>query len=432
VSEPIAPSVDSDANGEDTRPPAGVSELPVPLSSAASDEATGPLGARPSWPPGDTTPTPAKNSHAPTTLLPGETTPKSARTSRAPTTLPTIPADRLTAVHDALLGWYGRVGRDLPWRRTRDPYAILVSEIMLQQTQVDRVIPKLRQFLDAFPTLAALAAAPVSEVIRVWAGLGYNRRAVRLHAIAREAVERLGGALPTTPDALRELDGLGQYTANAVACFSAEAQVAVVDTNVRRVLGRVFADEIGLDPVAGPALQRFADAVLPAGQAYPWNQALMDLGATICTSRNPAHDVCPLALHCTGRALMTHTEPLWSAAEGSEPLRRAAESATPYTVGPTAGGPTSQPPTRPTPRKAARKESLPFEQTTRYFRGRIVDACRNLAPGETLGLDDLGRALRPGYGPDDRPWIDGLVAGLRRDGLVAVTESQGEPRVSLP
>src|SRR4051794_2747180 len=229
--------------------------------------------------------------------------------------IPTVGADRLDAVHQALLGWYGRVGRDLPWRRTRHPYAILVSEIMLQQTQVERVIPKLRQFLDAFPTLAALATAPVSEVIRVWAGLGYNRRAVRLHAIAREAVERLGGALPTTPEELRELEGLGTYTANAVACFSAEAQVAVVDTNVRRVLGRVFADEIGLEPVAGPPLQRFADAILPPGRAYPWNQALMDLGATICTSRNPAHNVCPLALHCTGRTLLSHAEPLRRAAE---------------------------------------------------------------------------------------------------------------------
>jgi A/G-specific adenine glycosylase len=298
----------------------------------------------------------------------------------------------------------------LPWRRTRDPYTILVSEIMLQQTQVDRVIPKLRQFLGAFPTLAALAAAPVSEVIKVWAGLGYNRRAVRLHAIARECVERLGGSLPTSPDALRELDGLGTYTANAVACFSGEAQVAVVDTNVRRVLGRVFAEEIGLEPVAGPALQRFADSVLPPGRAYPWNQALMDLGATVCTARSPNHAVCPLALHCTGRALLEH----------AEPLRRAAESEAFYSVAPPA-------------RKAARKESQPFEQTTRYFRGRIVDACRALGAGETLGLHDLGRVLRADYSPDEHAsWVGGLVEGLRRDGLVAVEDAAGEPRVSLP
>jgi A/G-specific adenine glycosylase len=332
-------------------------------------------------------------------------TPQAAATAnvrrrRAPAepAVPTVPAGRLIAVHDALLGWYRRVGRDLPWRRTRDPYAILVSEIMLQQTQVDRVIPKFHQFLEAFPTLAALAAAPLADVIRVWAGLGYNRRAVRLHAIAVAAVERLGGQLPASPEKLQELEGLGTYTANAVACFSGEAQVAVVDTNVRRVLGRVFADEIELEPTAGPPLQRFAESVLPLGRAYEWNQALMDLGATICTARAPAHDVCPLALLCTGRALLTP----------GEGVRRAAE------------------------RTPAYKTVLPFEQTTRFFRGRIVACCRDLAPGETLGLDDLGRALRADYGPDHTGWVAELVEGLRRDGLVAVEERSGEPRVSLP
>src|SRR5262249_37713442 len=149
--------------------------------------------------------------------IPAAPAPRRGRAAAEPPPPPTVPPERLGAVHDALIGWYERVGRDLPWRRTRDPYAILVSEVMLQQTQVDRVVPKLRPFLEAFPPLAALATAPVSEVIRVWAGLGYNRRAVRLHAIAREAVERLGGSLPTTPDELRELEGLGAYTANAVA-----------------------------------------------------------------------------------------------------------------------------------------------------------------------------------------------------------------------
>lgn len=320
------------------------------------------------------------------------------RTPRPEPAIPTVPPERLEAVHDALLGWYERVGRDLPWRRTRDPYAILVSEIMLQQTQVDRVIPKYHQFLAAFPTLASLAAAPVSDVIKVWAGLGYNRRAVRLHAIARQAVEQLGGALPTTPDALRALDGLGAYTSNAVACFSAEAQVGVVDTNVRRVLGRVFADEIGLEPTAGPPLQRFAEAVLPEARAYAWNQALMDLGATVCTARNPNHAVCPLALQCTGRAQLT----------AIETPRRAAERGPEY------------------------KLSVPFERTTRYFRGRIVDRCRELAAGETVGLDDLGQLLRAEYTPDHRPWVAELVHGLVRDGLIAVQEYDGETRVSLP
>jgi A/G-specific adenine glycosylase len=304
-----------------------------------------------------------------------------------------VDPDRLAAVHDALLSWYDRVGRDLPWRRTRDAYAILVSEIMLQQTQVDRVIPKYRQFLEAFPTLEALAAAPLAEVIRVWAGLGYNRRAVRLHAIARAAVEQLGGRLPASAEELRELEGLGTYTANAVACFSGEAQVGVVDTNVRRVLGR------GLEPAAGPVLQGFAEAILPEGRAYAWNQALMDLGATVCTARAPDHDACPLALHCTGRSML---------AAGGDSVRRAAERSPSY------------------------RAIQPFEQTTRFFRGRIVACCRELAPGETLSLDDLGRALRPEFGPEHVDWIASLVDGLRRDGLVAIDEGTGAPRVSLP
>ena len=308
-----------------------------------------------------------------------------------------VDGDRLASIQQALLGWFARVGRDLPWRRTRDPYAILVSEIMLQQTQVDRVIPKYLEFLRAFPTLAALAAAPVAEVIRVWAGLGYNRRAVRLHAVARKAVEHLGGSLPASPAALRELEGLGAYTANAVACFAFEAQTPVVDTNVRRVLGRVFADVIGLDPPAGPRLYELAERVLPAGQAYAWNQALMDLGATVCSARNPRHDICPLALQCAGRTLVGNG------------VARAAERAPTYRV------------------------AQPFEQTTRYFRGRIMDRLRDLGHDETLTLDELGRAIRDDYSTDEHAaWVAGLVEGLRGDGLIATHEDPAGLRVSLP
>src|SRR5688572_11869768 len=142
--------------------------------------------------------------------MPDPRTPKPTRPAKTPDSIPDARARQ--RFRRRLLDWYRRNGRDLPWRRTRDPYHILVSEIMLQQTQVDRVIPKYHQFLAAFPTLADLAAAPLAEVIRVWAGLGYNRRAVRLHAIARQAVEQLDGALPTTPEGLQSLDGLGAYT----------------------------------------------------------------------------------------------------------------------------------------------------------------------------------------------------------------------------
>lgn len=332
--------------------------------------------------------------------------------SRA-TPVPSVEPGRLATVHAAVLGWYARQGRDLPWRRTRDPYTILVSEIMLQQTQVERVIPKLAEWIAAFPTFAALAGAPLADVIRVWKGLGYNRRAVRLHAIARTVMERFGGRLPDSPGGLRELEGLGSYTSNAVACFAYGAAVPVVDTNVRRVLGRVFADAIGLDPPAGRRLDQFAEAVLPREHAYEWNQALMDVGATVCTARNPDHDACPLALQCAGRTRLP----------GRAELLRAAEQRPEYdTAAPARVGKNTK----------VRSAVTPFEQTTRYFRGRIVDHLRELAPGETASLDDLGRALRPDYGPEQAPWVAELVEGLRRDGLAATTDGPDGPRVSLP
>src|SRR4051812_26617012 len=139
-----------------------------------------------------------------------------------------------------LLRWFDRAGRDLPWRRTRDPYRVLVSEIMLQQTQVERVVPKYRQFLDRYPTLEALAAAPVRDVRRLWYPLGYNIRPVRLRAIARETMARYGGRLPDTAERLRALPGIGRYTAGAVLSFAYGRDAAVLDTNVRRVLTRVF------------------------------------------------------------------------------------------------------------------------------------------------------------------------------------------------
>src|SRR6478752_366502 len=186
----------------------------------------------------------------------------------------------LSGVQTALLEWYARGARDLPWRHTRDPYAVLVAEVMLQQTQVDRVVPKYHAWLARFPTLHDLAAASRADAIRAWKGLGYNRRAVRLHEIACQAVAEFGGELPRTVDGLRQLKGIGSYTAGAVACFAYEQPVAMVDTNIRRVLSRVF----GL-PAA--EIERHAPALVPPTAAYAWNQALMDLGATICRAQQP-------------------------------------------------------------------------------------------------------------------------------------------------
>ena len=198
--------------------------------------------------------------------------------------------------------WYRGYHRDLPWRRTRDPYRVLVSELMLQQTQVSRVLLKYPEFLERFPTLESLARARPARVMEAWGGLGYYARARNLHRLARTVVQ--GGApatLPDRPEALRSLPGIGAYTAGAVASFAFERRAALVDTNVARVLRRVFAPD--LDPKTGPGRRRLwalATALLPrTGRAtYVHNQALMELGALVCTARVrhcarcPARGVC--------------------------------------------------------------------------------------------------------------------------------------------
>ncbi len=209
------------------------------------------------------------------------------------------PQSTVRAFQRRLLAWYARHGRDLPWRRTRVPYRVLVSEIMLQQTQVERVIPKYREFLKTYPTLRALAAADVDDVRRLWYPLGYNVRPVRLHAIARETLARYGGRLPDDGEALRALPGVGRYTAGAMLSFAFGRDAAVLDTNVRRVLGRVFLGPRRLKRLRGEAsLWALAQALVPRGRGYDFNQALMDFGATWCTPRRPRCPRCPMRRFC--------------------------------------------------------------------------------------------------------------------------------------
>ena len=212
---------------------------------------------------------------------------------------PRFQAEHISGVREGLLAWFAANRRDLPWRRSRDPYHILVSEVMLQQTQVDRVLPYYRAFLDRFSTLAALAAAPTSDVIKAWAGLGYNRRAVNLQRTARHVLDEHGGVFPRDVDALRHLPGIGPYTAGAIACFAFEQDVPFIDTNIRRVLHRLL---VGVDvpkPAASDAeILGLAAAALPAGNGWEWNQALMEFGALQCTARRPACVVCPVQSLC--------------------------------------------------------------------------------------------------------------------------------------
>ncbi|MGZ8413268.1 MAG: A/G-specific adenine glycosylase [Gemmatirosa sp.] len=224
------------------------------------------------------------------------------RRRRTDVDAPIVDATRARAFGRRLRAWFRRHGRDLPWRRTRDPYHVLVSELMLQQTQVVRVVDYYARFLARFPTLHHVAEAEPSDVTAAWAGLGYYARARNLHALARHVTGDGGpGAIPAEPEALRALPGVGAYTAGAVASFAYERRAALVDTNVARVLQRVFAPE--LDPKRPRdlgRLWRIAETIVPRTGRTAWvqNQALMELGALVCTARVRRCGECPVRVAC--------------------------------------------------------------------------------------------------------------------------------------
>jgi len=222
--------------------------------------------------------------------------------SARPRALPLPPPPERRRFRSRLLAWYRRNGRDLPWRKTDDPYHILVSEIMLQQTQVDRVLPKYEEWLEKYPSLQALAAAPEQEVTRTWYPLGYNIRPKRLQTIAREAVTRYGGTLPSDHDTLLSFKGIGAYTAGAIRSFAFRERAAILDTNVARVLYRVF---VGNGDQKSHAMKRHlwtvSDTLVPRRDVFDFNQALMDFGAIVCVARNPKCLVCPMAKSCAWR-----------------------------------------------------------------------------------------------------------------------------------
>lgn len=245
-----------------------------------------------------------------------------------------------------MLEWAVLSGRDLPWRRTRDPWAVLVSELMLQQTQVPRVVPRFEVFLARFPDAASCAAAPAAETVRLWAGLGYNRRALNLHRAAQVIAGQRGGRFPDTLAGLLALPGVGPYTARAVLCFAFEQDVAVLDTNAARVLARAVTRK--------PITQEEADELVPAGRSWAWNQALLDLGALVCRAKPQCRE-CPLAAGACA----------WQAAGGTAP--------DPWHRGP--------------------RQSR-YDGSDRQGRGRLVEALRR----GPLQLEDVARAA--GW-PDD-------------------------------
>jgi len=217
-----------------------------------------------------------------------------------------VSAQLLRPFQRRLLAWYRANQRRLPWRKTRDPYRILVSEIMLQQTQVDRVVPKYREFLQRYPTLETLARARTAELRRIWYPLGYNVRPLRLRRIAQRALRDYGGRVPDSYDGLLAMDGIGRYTAGAVLSFAFKQDAPIVDTNVARLLSRYF----GLkgQPKKGPIKRRLwelAEAVIPTGRGHLINQAMMDFGALVCTARAPRCPTCTLRRTCRSFPVFT-------------------------------------------------------------------------------------------------------------------------------
>ena len=232
-----------------------------------------------------------------------------------------VPFPRREKIQKSLLRWYERHGRDLPWRETRDPYAIWVSEIMLQQTQVDTVIPYYERFLKLFPTVRHLARADLSKVLKLWEGLGYYSRARNLHRGSRMVVAQFSGKLPVTLHELLTIPGIGQYTAGAILSIAFNKEAPILDGNVKRVLSRVFA--VGKDPGDAETTQflwRLSESLIPKGQASAFNQALMDLGATLCTPRDPQCLLCPLRGRC--RAVIAGNPEDYPARKPKKPIPR--------------------------------------------------------------------------------------------------------------
>ena len=292
-----------------------------------------------------------------------------------------VPPDARTAI----LAWYAAAGRALAFRATTDPYAVLVSELMAQQTQAERAAGAWTAWIARWPTAGDLAAAPVADVLRAWAGLGYNRRALALHRAAQAIVAEHGGQVPEDVEALEQLPGVGPYTARAVAAIAFSRPVGAVDTNVRRVLGRVAAG--GPEAFTAQAAQALADAVVPVGAAAAWTHALMDVGARLCAPRNPRCGECPAAPWCR------------------------------YAAGDRAAAATS-----------ATRHSGPapaFATTRRWLRGRVLQRAREADHESWVAYPDA-IGLHPAAA------VREAVLALAGEGLLEVRESADRVEARLP
>ena len=277
----------------------------------------------------------------------------------------------LRAMQSAVLGWYADHARPLAFRRTADPWSVLLSEVIAQQTQAARAAEAWTRLIAEFPTPAALAAVSPATAIRAWRGLGYNRRAVALRAAAIAIVDEHGGRVPDTFESLVRLPGIGPYTARAVLAIAFDRDVAALDTNIRRVVGRAMLGEPASVPSRG--FQALADGFVPRGRAAMWTHALMDIGAAFCRKRDPRCGACPLATHCRYLA---------------------------------AGRPPEQP-------RAARPPAQPFPSTSRWLRGRILDRLRDAPDGAWVSIDAP-------IGAHDQATIDRVLAEMASQGMVVL------------
>jgi A/G-specific adenine glycosylase len=300
------------------------------------------------------------------------------------------------SVRNTVIQWFRQNGRDLPWRKIDDPYCILISEVMLQQTQVDRVIPVYNRFIQQFPDFQSLARATTADVIRAWRGLGYNRRPVYLHRTARMVMGCHGARLPNDIGMLRKLPGVGEYTASAIACFAYRDQVPVIDANVERVLTRVFS---GWESVTKDVLRGIALRILPRGKAWEWNQGLMDFGALICTARSPACTICVLSESC---AAFKCTE---------APL----------------GGRKSVPRIGSKAHETVKR----YEGSRRYYRGMIVRHLVDSEPGTRVSVNELGYLYQKDSEEHDWDWIRGLLVELSDEGILTLEGRHRQLKIYL-
>ncbi len=296
---------------------------------------------------------------------------------------------KIKRVQNRLLGWYKKNGREFLWRKTSDPYTILISEVMLQQTQSRRVEEKLPAFLKRFPNFVSLANASKAEVIRAWQGMGYNNRAVRLLELAKQVVNEHNGKLPRDIDNLRQLPGIGRYTSHAIACFAFRKRNAVVDVNVRRVLSRLlWKMKTPADTKNEKEIWKIAEKILSTSRVvnprdtYSWNQTLMELGSTICLARKPSCSICPVQDVCSSKHLMNfRAKRLNPQSSNPEPLYK----------------------------------GIP----RRIWRGKIVETLRHLNGKGSMKLIQLVQKVKDNaVTRKDYMYFEDIIQRLERDGIV--------------